>query len=56
MMAVIIIIIISFIYMLVKQKIGQLQNQHEKQLQRKYKQIKHNRTKTKDLKQAIKCL
>jgi predicted Holliday junction resolvase-like endonuclease len=62
MIAVIIIIIIititttfSVINMLVKQHNGQLQNQHETQLQLTYKQIKHNRTKAKDLKQATKC-
>jgi uncharacterized protein YpmB len=60
MIAVIIIIIIiiiklSFITMLVKEHNGRLQNQHETQLQLTYKQIKHNRTKAKDLKQATKC-
>jgi hypothetical protein len=39
----------------VKQHNVRLQNQHETQLQDTYIQIKHNRTKTKDLKQATKC-
>ena len=41
--------------MLVKQHNGQLQKQHQTELQLTYKQIKHNLTKAKDLKQATKC-
>ena len=55
MIIIIIIIQFSFINMLVKQLNDRLQNHHETQLQLTYKQIKHNRTKAKDLKQGTKC-